>query len=159
MRTATRLAAVVFSALAMLSLLLGLAAVALGRLDRVAIYAAAVSVSVAVVAAIMRRDVRRRRAEEALLPPDRRPVRRMPRSRIVIPAREAAVTFAVWYAIAVAIDRAVSGSTTLFTLAAIAPFAAFMLTTLTVTGRHMMFRLTAEEEVERGSGSAGPSES
>jgi hypothetical protein len=28
-------------------------------------------------------------------------------------------------------------------------FAAFMLATLTVTGRHMMFRLTAEEEEPR----------
>ena len=28
----------------------------------------------------------------------------------------------------------------------IAVFAAFMLATLTVTGRHMMFRLTAEED-------------
>jgi hypothetical protein len=36
-----------------------------------------------------------------------------------------------------------------FVNAGVALFAAFMLATLTVTGRHMMFRLTAEESEAR----------
>lgn len=143
-----RVGAVVFSALAMLSLLLGLAAVALGRPDRMATYLAVTAVSVLAVAALMRRDLRRRRAEEAALPPQRRPARRVPRRPIAFPVRETALTFAFWYAAVVLIDGAVSGTTGAFTLAAIAPFAAFMLTALTIAGRHMAFRLTAEEAAD-----------
>ena len=64
-----RSGAVVFTVLATLSLLLGLAALALGRPDRMAVYLLVTVISVAAVTAIMRRDVRRRRAQEALLPP------------------------------------------------------------------------------------------
>ncbi len=141
----SRSGAVLFTAVAMLSLLLGLAALALGRPERMAAYLAVTAVSVGIVAALMRRDIRRRRAEEASLPADRRPERRVPRQPITFPLRETALTFAFWYGAALVIERVVSGSTSVFTLAAIAPFAAFMLTTLTIAGRHMAFRLTAEE--------------
>jgi len=140
-----RAGAVLCSAVAMLALLLGLAAVALGRPDRAAVYLAVAILASVAVAAIMRSDVRRRRREEALLPPERRPARRRPRRPIVVPLREGALTFAVWYAVAVGVDLVMTGATSAFTLAAVAPFAALMLTTLTVAGRHMMFRLTAED--------------
>ncbi len=141
----SRTGAVVCTAVAMLSLLLGLAALALGRPDRMAVYLVVTVVSVGSVAALMRRDLRRRRAEEAALPPDRRPQRRVPRQPITFPLRETALTFAFWYGAVLVIERVVSGATSAFALAAIAPFAAFMLTTLTIAGRHMAFRLTAEE--------------
>ncbi|MGH2378955.1 MAG: hypothetical protein ACRDGT_10825 [Candidatus Limnocylindria bacterium] len=148
MTTLARLAAVAFAALAMLALLLGLAAAGLGRPDRTAAYVAAAVVCAVIVGILMRRDVRRRRAAEALLPPERRPRRRVPRSPIAFPLRETLIGFALWYAVAVAVDRAVTGTTTVFTLVAVAPFAAFMLTALTVAGRHMAFRITAEEASE-----------
>ncbi len=130
----------------MLSFLLGVAALAFGRLDGVAFYLAVAAVSSTGVALLMRRDARRRRAAEALLPPEQRPARRVPRRPITFPIAETLLTFAFWYAAAVLVDRAVGGEWSAFTLAAVAPFAAFMLTTLTVAGRHMAFRLTAEED-------------
>lgn len=129
----------------MLSLLLGVAALAFGRLDGAAFYGGLAAASAVAVGALMRRDVRRRRAEEALLPPDLRPARRVPRRPITFPLVETVATFAFWYAASVLIDRAVTGTWSAFTFAAIAPFAAFMLTALTIAGRHMAFRLTAEE--------------
>jgi hypothetical protein len=149
--TTLRIGAVVFAAIAMLALLLGLAAVALGRPERVAGYLAVAVGSSVVVGVLMRREMRRRRAAEALLAPGRRPERRVPRRPISFPIRESAITFALWYAVAVAIDRVVTGATSAFTLAAIAPFAAFMLTALTIAGRHMAFRLTAEEDQDNAS--------
>lgn len=151
MTTLARLAAVGFAAVAMFALLLGLAAAGLGRPDRTAGYLIAALVSAVIVGVLMRRDIRRRRAAEALLPPEQRPHRRVPRSPIAFPLRETLIGFAFWYAVAVGVDRAVTGTTTVFTLVAVAPFAAFMLTALTVAGRHMAFRLTAEEasDVER----------
>lgn len=143
-----RAGAVFFSAVAMFALLLGLAALALGRPEMALVYLAVVVGSVLLVAMLMRRDLRRRRAAEALLPPERRPARRVPRRAIAFPLRETGIAFALWYAAAVAIDRVVTGTTSAFTLAAVAPFAAFMLTTLTVAGRHMAFRLTAEEAAD-----------
>jgi len=143
-----RAGAVVFAAVSMLSLLLGLVALALGRADRMAIYLAATVISAAIVGALMRRDTRRRRAEEALLPPERRPARRVPRRPITFPVRETSLTFGAWYAIAVAIDAVISGGTSVLTLSVTAPFAAFMLTALTIAGRHIAFRLTAEEAAD-----------
>jgi hypothetical protein len=144
--TTLRIGAVVFAAIAMLALLLGLAAAALGSPERVAGYLGIAVGATVVVGVLMRRELRRRRAAEALLPPERRPERRVPRRPISFPIRESAITFAFWYLVAVAIDRVVTGATSAFTLAAIGPFAAFMLTALTIAGRHMAFRLTAEEE-------------
>lgn len=148
MTTLARLAAVGFAAVAMFALLLGLAAAGLGRPDRTVGYLIAALISAVVVGVLMRRDVRRRRAAEALLPPGQRPHRRVPRSPIAFPLRETLISFAFWYAVAAGVDRAVTGATTVFTLAVVAPFAAFMLTALTVAGRHMAFRLTAEEASE-----------
>ena len=148
MITLARLAAVGFAALSMFALLLGLAAAGLGRPDRSGAYLIVALISAVIVGVLMRRDVRRRRAAEALLPPEQRPHRRVPRSPIAFPLRETLIGFAFWYAVAVGVDRAVTGTTTVFTLAAVAPFAAFMLTALTVAGRHMAFRLTAEEAGE-----------
>lgn len=130
----------------MLSFLLGIASISFGSTAGVAFYLALTVASAAIVGALMRRDIRRRRAEEATLPPDQRPRRRTPRSPITFPVRETSLTFAFWYAATVVIERLLSGATSVFTLVAIAPFAAFMLTTITVAGRHMAFRLTAEED-------------
>lgn len=149
MRTTGRIGAVVLSAVAMLALLLGLAAVALGRPERAAVYLGVMVASAIVAAWLMRREMKRRRLEESALPPELRPARRIPRGPISFPLRESAVAFALWYAVTVAIDRLVTGSTTVFTLAAVAPFAAFMLTALTIAGRHMAFRLTAEEAEQK----------
>lgn len=145
MTTLGRVGAVLLAAVAMFALLLGLAAVALGRPDRALVYGIVMVASSVGVAILMRRDLRRRRAQEALLPPELRPARRVPRRPITFPIRESALTFAAWYVAVVAIDRVVTGTTTAFALTAVAPFAAFMLTALTVAGRHMAFRLTAEE--------------
>lgn len=138
----------IFGALAMLSFLLAIASFSFGRSEGVAFYLATTVVSSLIVARIMRRDMRRRRAEEALLPPEARPARRVPRRPIAFPIRETSLTFVFWYAATAAIDRILSGTVNVFTLVAIAPFAAFMLTTLTIAGRHMAFRLTAEEAAE-----------
>ncbi len=140
-----RIGSIVFGATAMLGLLLAAAALSFGRPDAVAFYVVVAVVSAVIVGALMRRDVRRRRAEEALLPPERRPQRRTPRSPITFPIGETSLTFAFWFVATVIIERILSGGTTVFTLIAIAPFASFMLTTITVAGRHMAFRLTAEE--------------
>lgn len=141
----SRAGAVVFAGIATVALLVAVAAAARGLPDRVFGYLALAVLSAAVVAVLMRRDVRRRRAEEATLPAELRPARRVPRRPISFPIRETGAAFVFWYAVAAVVDRAVSGDTTFFTLAAIAPFAAFILTTLTIAGRHMIFRLTAEE--------------
>lgn len=146
MRTARRLAMVGLSALAMLALLLALAALPFGRFDGVVFYLAISVGAVYVVRALWRPERAAKRAEEALLPPEQRPVRRVPRRPISFPLIGSLVTFLVWYLIAVAVDRVVTGSTTVFTLAAVAPFAAFMLATLTIAGRHMAFRLTDDDQ-------------
>ena len=145
MRTAKRLLMVALSAVAMLGFLLAIASLSLGRLDGLAFYTVVVILCVAVVTRLWRRERALRRADEALLPPEQRPLRRRPRQPITFPLIESVLTFAAWYAAAVLVDRLVTGTTTIFTLAAIAPFAAFMLATITIAGRHMAFRLTAED--------------
>lgn len=135
-----RTASVVFGAIAMLSFLLAVASFSFGRTDGVVFYIAVAIASSYVVARIMRRDVQRRRASGEL------PPRRMPRRPIMFPVRETALTFAFWYAVAVAVDLILTRAVNVFTLIAIAPFAAFILATLTTAGRHMAFRLTAEED-------------
>jgi hypothetical protein len=97
------------------------------------------------VARVMRADRRRRLAAEAALPPERRPARRQPRRPITFQLRETLVTFAIWAALIFAFD-AFALAMDPFVNAGVAAFAGFMLATLTVTGRHMMFRLTAEED-------------
>lgn len=135
-----RTASVVFGAIAMLAFLLAVASFSFGRTDGVVFYVAVALASSYVVARIMRRDVQRRRASGEL------PARRIPRRPIMFPVRETALTFAFWYAVAVAVDLILTRAVNVFTLIAIAPFAAFILATLTIAGRHMAFRLTAEED-------------
>jgi len=93
----------------------------------------------------MRADRRDRLAAEAALPPERRPERRRPRRPITFQLRETAVTFAIWAVLIFVFDALALGMDP-FVNAGVALFAGFMLATLTVTGRHMMFRITAEED-------------
>jgi hypothetical protein len=97
------------------------------------------------VARVMRADRRRRLTAESALPPEQRPARRQPRRPITFQLRETTVTFAIWAALIFAFDAIALGMDP-FVNAGVAAFAGFMLATLTVTGRHMMFRLTAEED-------------
>jgi hypothetical protein len=96
----------------------------------------------------MREDRRQRRAAEALLPPERRPQRRVPRQPITFQVRETLVAMGLWFGLVFAFDALVLGLGTAANVG-ISFFAAFMLATLTVTGRHMMFRLTREEDEAR----------
>jgi hypothetical protein len=91
-------------------------------------------VSLGYVTRVMRADRRERRAAEALLPPERRPARRVPRQPM-----------GIWFVLVFAFNALVLGLGTAANVG-ISFFAAFMLATLTVTGRHMMFRLTQEED-------------
>jgi membrane protein implicated in regulation of membrane protease activity len=97
------------------------------------------------VARVMRADRRRRRDAEATLPPERRPERRVPRRPITFQFRETLIAFLVWFVLVLGFNSLVMQLGPVPNVG-IAVFAAFMLATLTVTGRHMMFRLTAEEE-------------
>lgn len=97
------------------------------------------------VARVMRADRRRRLAAEATLPPERRPARRQPRRPITFQLRETLVTFGIWAALIFGFDAIALGMDP-YVNAGVSAFAGFMLATLTVTGRHMMFRLTAEED-------------
>jgi len=104
--------------------------------------------SLAYVTRVMRRDRRERRAAEALLPPERRPQRRAPRRPITFQVRETLGAMAIWFGLVFAFDALALGVGTAANVG-ISFFAAFMLATLTVTGRHMMFRLTREEDEPR----------
>jgi hypothetical protein len=97
------------------------------------------------VARVMRADRRRRLAAEAALSPERRPARRQPRRPITFQLRETLVSFAIWAALIFGFDAIALGMDP-YVNAGVSAFAGFMLATLTVTGRHMMFRLTAEED-------------
>jgi hypothetical protein len=97
------------------------------------------------VTRVMRADRRERRAAEALLPPERRPVRRAPRQPITFQVRETVLAMGIWFVLVFAFDTFVLGLGIAANVG-IAFFAAFMLATLTVTGRHMMFRLTQDDE-------------
>jgi hypothetical protein len=116
-----------------------------GELGHVAVELVLLAVSLWYIVRVMRADRRERRAAEALLPPERRPVRRQPRQPITFQVRETAVALAIWFVLVFAFDALVLGLGPAAN-AGIAFFAAFMLATLTVTGRHMMFRLTREED-------------
>ena len=139
-----RIGAVIFGAIATVSLLVAVAALVRGYGDRVALYAVVAVTAALVVGRLMRAERRYVRA----LDPGIETRKRVPRRPISFPVVETLIAFAFWYAVAVVVDRVVSGTTSFFTIAAIAPFAAFMLTTLTIAGRHMAFRLTAEEADE-----------
>ncbi|HEV2010205.1 MAG TPA: hypothetical protein VGS17_04170 [Candidatus Limnocylindria bacterium] len=102
-------------------------------------------VSLWYVTRVMRADRRERRAAEALLPAERRPARRVPRQPITFQVRETLVAMGIWFALVFVFDALVIGLGTAANIG-ISFFAAFMLATLTVTGRHMMFRLTKEDD-------------
>jgi predicted Co/Zn/Cd cation transporter (cation efflux family) len=104
--------------------------------------------SLAYVVRVMRADRRARRAAEALLPPERRPQRRAPRQPITFQVRETLLAMAIWFVLVFAFGALVLGIGPAANVG-ISFFAAFMLATLTVTGRHMMFRLTREEDEGR----------
>jgi hypothetical protein len=132
--------------------------IAVGHPLNAAVEAALLVVCVWWVARVMRADRRRRLAAETALPPERRPARRQPRRPITFQLRETLVSFAIWAALIFGFDAIALGMDP-YVNAGVAAFAGFMLATLTVTGRHMMFRLTAEEEEERAtSGSSARSE-
>ncbi len=130
---------------AVLALLLIPVSIALGRYVNVLGEFLVLVACVGYVARVMRADRRRRREAEELLPPERRPKRRIPRRPITFQLRETLFAFVVWFALVAAFNAFIVGLGPVPNVG-IAIFAAFMLATLTVTGRHMMFRLTAEEE-------------
>jgi uncharacterized membrane protein YbhN (UPF0104 family) len=130
---------------AVLALLLIPVSIALGRYLNAVAEALVLVACVGYVARVMRADRRRRREAEALLPPERRPERREPRRPITFQLRETLIAFLVWFVLVIGFNSLVVGLGPVPNVG-IAVFAAFMLATLTVTGRHMMFRLTAEED-------------
>jgi hypothetical protein len=150
-RGVTILLATGATVIAVLALLLIPVSITLGHLANVLGEVVVLVICVAYVARVMRADRRRRRELEAAVPAERRPPRRVPRRPVTFQVREILLAFAVWLAVVVAFNAFVLGLGPLVN-AGIAIFAAFMLATLTVTGRHMMFRLTAEDE----SGGAAP---
>jgi len=119
--------------------------IAVGHPLNATVEAALLVVCVWWVARVMRADRRRRLAAESALPPERRPAGRQPRRPITFQLRETLVIFAIWATLIFAFD-ALALAMDPFVNAGVSAFAGFMLATLTVTGRHMMFRLTAEED-------------
>ena len=144
-RALTILLATLATVIAVLALLLIPVSIALGRYVNVLGEFLVLVACVGYVARVMRADRRRRREAEELRPPERRPKRRIPRRPITFQLRETLFAFLVWFALVAAFNAFIVGLGPLPNVG-IAIFAAFMLATLTVTGRHMMFRLTAEEE-------------
>ncbi len=141
----TILLATLATIVAVLALLLIPVSIALGRYANVIGEAIVLVASVAYVARVMRADRRRRREAEAELPPERRPARRVPRRPITFQLRETLFAFLVWFVLVIAFNAFVVGIGPVPSVG-IAAFAGFILATLTITGRHMMFRLTAEED-------------
>jgi len=144
-RALTIFLATLATVVAVLALLLIPVSIALGRYVNVLGEFLVLVACVGYVARVMRADRRRRREAEELLPPERRPKRRIPRRPITFQLRETLSAFLVWFALVAAFNAFIVGLGPVPNVG-IAIFAAFMLATLTVTGRHMMFRLTAEEE-------------
>ena len=144
-RALTILLATVATIIAVLALLLIPVSIALGRYANALGEFLVLTACVGYVASVMRADRRRRRDAEAALPPERRPARRVPRRPVTFQFRETLFAFLVWFVIVAGFNALVVGLGPIPNVG-IAVFAAFMLATLTVTGRHMMFRLTAEED-------------
>jgi Flp pilus assembly protein TadB len=137
--------ATVATVAAVLALLLIPLSIAVGHPLNVIAEVIVLVACVAYVARVMRADRRRRREAEAALPPEARPPRRVPRRPITFQVRETLFAFLVWFVLVAAFNALVVGLGPVPNVG-IAIFAAFMLATLTITGRHMMFRLTAEED-------------
>ena len=144
-RAGTIAASVVATIVAVVALLFIPLSIAVGKPQNALVETALLVVCVWFVARVMRADRRARIAREAALPPEQRPERRQPRRPITFQLRETLVTFAVWFALIFGFNAFVLALDP-FVNAGVSVFAGFMLATLTVTGRHMMFRLTAEED-------------
>jgi hypothetical protein len=144
-RALTIFLATLATVVAVLALLLIPVSIALGRYVNVLGEFLVLVACLGYVARVMRADRRRRREAEALLPPERRPERRVPRRPITFQLRETVFAFLVWFVLVAGFNAFIIGVGPVPNVG-IAIFAAFMLATLTVTGRHMMFRLTAEED-------------
>ena len=144
-RAATIAATVLATIIAVGALLFIPLSIAVGKPLNALVEAALLVVCAWFVARVMRADRRARIAREAALPPERQPQRRQPRRPITFQLRETLVTFAVWFVLVFAFNALVLALDP-FVNAGVSVFAGFMLATLTVTGRHMMFRLTAEED-------------
>lgn len=125
-----------------LALLLAALAIYLDRWDGVAFYGAITLGCYAFVGWVLRRDRRARRLRGEL------PPTRVPRQPIGMPLRGTILAFVAWYVLAVAAMAFVDRGLYFFDYAVVAPFAAFMLTVFTFAGRHIAFRLTAEEVEE-----------
>jgi hypothetical protein len=149
-RAATIAASVIATVVAVGSLLLIPLSLVVGHPQNAIVEAVLLVISVWFVARVMRADRRSRLAAEATLPPERRPARRQPRQPITFQLRETILTFLVWAAIVFGFDALALGMDPAVNLG-VTLFAAFMLATLTVSGRHMMFRLTVDDaDDERG---------
>ena len=148
-RALTILLATMATIVAVLALLLIPLSITVGRYANVLWEFLLLVACVAYVARVMRADRGRRREAEAQLPPERRPERRVPRRPITFQLRETLFAFLVWFVLVAGFNAFIVGLGPVPNVG-IAIFAAFMLATLTVTGRHMMFRLTAEEEMPPG---------
>jgi hypothetical protein len=144
-RAATIAASVVATIIAVGALLFIPLSIAVGKPQNALVETALLVICVWYVARVMRADRRARIAREATLAPEKRPQRREPRRPITFQLKETLVTFAVWLALIFAFNAFALGLDP-FVNAGVAVFAGFMLATLTVTGRHMMFRLTGEED-------------
>lgn len=144
-RAATIAASVVATIIGVGALLFIPLSIAVGKPQNALVEAALLVVCVWFVARVMRADRRARLAREAALPPEQRPQRRQPRRPITFQLKETLITFAVWFALIFAFNALALGLDP-FVNAGVTVFAGFMLATLTVTGRHMMFRLTADED-------------
>ncbi|HYY54884.1 MAG TPA: hypothetical protein VFA01_05845 [Candidatus Dormibacteraeota bacterium] len=143
MRALVVIGSVLGLSLGTLALLLAALSIYLDRWDAVAVYAVASVLLVGFAVWLLRRDRRERRARGEL------PATRVPRQPIRMPIVSTLLTFLAWYAVAVGVMRVIDGGLYFFDYAVVAPFASFMLTVLTFAGRHIAFRLTAEED-ERG---------
>ena len=145
-RTFTVLGSSVALALGTLALLLAALSIYLSRWDALLVYTLASLALFAFVGWLLRRD-RRARRERGDLPPVR-----VPRQPIRLPVRDAALALVGWWGLAATVMAVIDGGAYFFDYAIVAPFAGFMLTVFTFAGRHLAFRLTAEEGEEREPG-------
>ena len=147
-RALTILASTVATIVLVISFLFIPVSIRIGEFGHVAVEILLAVASLWYIVRVMRADRRERRAAEALRPAEQRPQRRAPRQPITFQVRETLVAMAIWFVLVFAFDGLVLGLGAAANVG-IAFFAAFMLATLTVTGRHMMFRLTREEDEGR----------
>ena len=145
LRALTILGSTVATIILVLSFLFIPVSIRIGEYGHVVVEIILVILSLWYVMRVMRADRRTRRSAEALLPPEQRPARRVPRQPITFQVRETLVAMAIWFVLVFAFNALALGLGVAANVG-IAFFAAFMLSTLTVTGRHMMFRLTREDD-------------